>query len=624
MPSAFAPIASRLAKSIWGGGGDGFRSLMGISASGSSAPEIEDSPQGYAAARTAESYVFRAMDVRAKAISQVPLVVWETDRDGMRQAVEHEALGVLDWTNPLDYVAGTSALMRYTLMSLDGQGRCTWKLAVNGHGVPTEVYWLPPVAVTPLHGFEVGAPDIPFGGVRYVGKGSIAHYTPEEIVYFATDNPEDPILGTSRIKVLRDAINLRRYSVQSNAHFFRNSARPDWILSGQFANTQENIDRIKRAIQSHFSGESNRAPLILGEGATAHLLTTSQKDAEWLAQQRLSQEEIAAAFGLPVMYLNNLERATYSNIETAKLMLWHDTMIPECDILASWLSRKFLWRYWPKSRAQRLSFGFDYQAIEGLGDDVAKIWERLMALAKTLWEQVKERQLTPNMANQVMAQLAGELGLDPTPWTQPVPNGDDFLVPYTLIPSTQTSMQAVIDALAARGQNAELVENILGAEHAGDNAQVITDRHEAVAESTIGRHEAGPRNPEPAPAQTANQTGNEGQDQSNANPPDAPKSETVRRLKKHYQAIQREAIRKLGSDELYDRAVCLAALKEFLPEALAVEVEDDLHLSVAGKDRRGISAAITTAIEQKADAYAREAAGERLPIALAPGVRVYA
>ena len=85
------------------------------------------------------------------------------------------------------------------------------------------------------------------------------------------------------------------------------------------------------------SGANNRAPLVLGEGATAHLLTTSHEDAQWVEQQRLAQEEISGAFGVPLVFLNNLERSTYDNIKTAKLILWHDTMIPECDELSRFM-----------------------------------------------------------------------------------------------------------------------------------------------------------------------------------------------------------------------------------------------------------------------------------------------
>ena len=485
-------------KDIWG---STWRMFNGIDDGGGGPNEIQDNSSDWVRARMLEPYVFRAQDQRGKAISQVPLVIWEKDRNGRRVAVDHEALEILRFTNPEDStITGTAALMRYTLLSLDTHGRCAWKLAFNskrasnGNSMPSEVYWLAPASYTPLHGYEVRE-DVQFAGIKYMGDGSGQRFRPEEIVYFQTDNPADPVLGTSKTSVLRMAINLRMYSTRSNYDFFRNSMRPDWILTGEWKNTQENVERIRRAIRRHYSGESNRQPLILGDGSKAQLLTTTAKDAEWVQMMRLVEEEIAAVYGVPVLYMNNFERATYENAKTARLMLWHDTLMSETQILAEMLTRRFLWRFWPETRDQKLTFGFDYGAVEGLGDDVGLKWERVKDFRNTLINEVKERITTPNQARRALVQLIEEMGLDSTPWQNDTPDGlgDTFFQPFGNLPSEQLSVQAIIDIEAARSSNptaGDLIENVPGAPTAADNAQRGLARQERLQESQQAQAQA--------------------------------------------------------------------------------------------------------------------------------------
>jgi phage portal protein BeeE len=458
--------------------GPNWRAFQGISDSGTGLDEIQDTQIDYARARAMESYIFRAQDVRGSAIDSVPLRVWSTDQRGRRSAVPHPAIELLERNVPSDpafnvYVSGSASLMRYTLLSLDGHGRSGWRFATDTKGFPTEIYWLVPTAFTPLHGYEVRQ-NVPFGGLQYLSGGQRQTLTPDQVIYFQTDNPIDPIIGTSKVSILRNAINLRAYSQKSNMDFFKHSMRPDWILTGEWKNNEENIERIKRGLRRHYQGESNREPMVLGEGAKAQLLTTSQKDAEWQAMMRIVQEEISAIYGVPVVYLNNMERATYQNIETAKLMLWHDTMMPETKKLAAMLTQRFLYRFWPESRDAGLEFGFDYNTVTGLSEDVARIWERFNALTDRVAVQVERRELTPNQARQVLARLAETLGLDPTPWESPLPDGDTFYLQFGNLPSDQLSVQAIMNIEASRSSSpaaGELIMDVVGAPDAGKNAQ---------------------------------------------------------------------------------------------------------------------------------------------------------
>jgi HK97 family phage portal protein len=561
-------VGSQEQKDIWG---PDWRAFMGID-SGSSAGvrEITDQPGDYGIARTTEPYLWRALDVRAKALSQVPLRVCTRDDNGRKTWTTHPALDILKHTNAFGYVAGLSTLMRYTLQSLDLYGRCTWKMAYDRKGRPSEVYWLVPGNITPLHGYDRHEPNLPFWGVR-LGTGNNAQdIKAKEIVYFTTDNPSDPILGTSKVSVLKNPINLRAYSQRSNMDFFKNSMRPDWLLHGAFRNTEENVERIRRAVRRHLSGDSNRMPLILGENMTATLLTTNHNDAEWIAQQRLAQEEISSVFGVPVIYLNNLERATYDNIQTAKLILWHDTMIPEGDILTEALTRNYLWRFWPETIKENLEFSFDYAAIEGLGEDIAKVWERTREMRHQLTQEVLAGQITPNESRGLLSQMLQELGFDSSAAEGDVPGGNSRFLPYTNLPIEQLSVQAIIDIMAARGTNPQLEENVPGAPHIGDRAESVNpdrtpDADPASPGYQVEAPKPGPKPPQPVIADTP--TGKE-----LALVPET--KLLIQRLKRFFQDVQSESLRTMRVNDghadvygdLYDRDLTRARLRNILIE----------------------------------------------------------
>src|SRR5437868_654779 len=105
-----APATEPEYKDIWG---PDWRAFMGIDSGGTgSIREITDQPGDYAIARNQEPYLWRALDVRGKSISQVPLRIWRRDASGRRDAVDHEALSILKQTNKLGYVDGLMTLMR--------------------------------------------------------------------------------------------------------------------------------------------------------------------------------------------------------------------------------------------------------------------------------------------------------------------------------------------------------------------------------------------------------------------------------------------------------------------------------------------------------------------------------
>ena len=463
---------SLAAKNIWG---STFRMFMGITDEGTGVTEIENNATGWARALVAEPYVNRCLTYRGNAIGSIPLRCYQVDSEGkVLKAVDHDALALLESTNPIeiDWIATAPQLLEYSLGSLDTNGHMAWQVATSKTGKPTELYFLLPTQYDIHPDAETGWDGLTVTRKSKDGGSQVDVIPRGRVVYMATKSLLDPLRGTSRIEVLRDMINLILYAYESNKSYFKNSQRPDWVLTGDFSNSEDNVNRIRRTLRKWLSGENNRSPLVLGDKAQAHLLTTATKDMEWLNQIRVGSEIISMCFGIPVPIVNNFERSTYENLQAARIAFWADNFIPEMDGFTTRLTRAYLRKFWPETQRQRLILGFDYTKIEGISEDMAKAWERIKGMWLAFTEDVKLYTITPNEARVLKSELLAQAGLSSQALKGSLKyGGDDFYGSYMDTPLSEHSTQALIDVMAARGTNPQLEENVPGAPHAGDNAK---------------------------------------------------------------------------------------------------------------------------------------------------------
>lgn len=443
--------------------GDQFNLFMGIRNAQTGIEEIQNSPSDYNRAYTAESIIHRLVNIRGNAICQVPLRVYSVAPNGKRTPVDHDAMAVIHYGNPQNWVAGENQTERYTLASLDLQGRVAWQLAFNGKKQPTEIYWLPPGGWEPF-GNDAGY----FAGIKIKTAGNAPPIRANQLFYHHTLNMVHPWEGTSKIMAARGHINLNLYSVMANTSFMKNGMQGASIITGDWDNTQDNENFIQRLLKRYRGAGNAGKTLVIGKNTKVVPMSVNPRDAEWVNQQKLSLEALCAIFGVPLPIYGNLDKGTYQNYDQAAITFW-DNIGSDLEDLADGLTRGFL-SYWEDVRRHNLVFGWDYSQVRGLNEDVNKIWERFMAYYDRVQKQVADRMLTPNKARIQIAAMAEQLGLDPTPWQGEVPGGNTFYIPYQEIPIEEARLQGVIDVMAARGPNPQLEEDVPGARHAGDNA----------------------------------------------------------------------------------------------------------------------------------------------------------
>lgn len=128
----------------------------------------------------------------------------------------------------------------------------------------------------------------------------------------------DPVSGWGKnpIEVHRESLGLGIAAQQYGGKFFKNGAHISGFLSTDQKLTAEAAERMRKSWQQRFGGlENGGATPVLEEGLKYVPLSLSPADSRYIETSRLSIEDVARIYRVPLHMLASLERATFSNIE---------------------------------------------------------------------------------------------------------------------------------------------------------------------------------------------------------------------------------------------------------------------------------------------------------------------
>ena len=132
----------------------------------------------------------------------------------------------------------------------------------------------------------------------------------------------------------------------------------------------------------------------------AKRLGLSQRDTEFAKSLDWSVEKVSRAFGVPTVFLSDLENVTLANVSTLERFLWGNTIVPELRLIEDSLNRSLVPAVGLSPSEYR--FRLDISEIEVLNDSE----DSLVAMQVSL---VAAGVMTPNEAR-------ARHGLAPEPW----------------------------------------------------------------------------------------------------------------------------------------------------------------------------------------------------------------
>jgi len=184
---------------------------------------------------------------------------------------------------------------------------------------------LPPECVTVQGGLSPSGYEVTMGGVRTV-------LAPEAVVHVRGYNPLSPIMGLSPLETLRRVLAEEHAAGEYREYFWQNSARVNGIVERSLE-APEWSEAARKRFQASFAEEhagarnSAKTP-VLEDGMTWKEASFNAQESEYLAGRKLTREECARAYHIPLPMVGILDHSTFSNIKEQHKNLYQDALGP--------------------------------------------------------------------------------------------------------------------------------------------------------------------------------------------------------------------------------------------------------------------------------------------------------
>lgn len=233
------------------------------------------------------------------------------------------------------------------------------------------------------------------------------------------------IVGYSPIQQAAESIGVDLATRQYGARFFGNDSRPGGVLTHPGRLSDDAAKKLKARWEEAHRGLSNSQRVaVLEEGVTWTTIGIPPEQAQFLETRKYQRSEIAALYRIPLHLINDLERATFSNVEHQSLEFVKYSITPWLVQIEQSLKRDLF----EISAGKRAHFA--EHLIEGLlrGDSAARAaylqtMRQNGALNADEWREIENMNPIPGGKGKIYWQPVNmqELGAKPEPPPAPEP-----------------------------------------------------------------------------------------------------------------------------------------------------------------------------------------------------------
>ncbi|HGE8481948.1 TPA: phage portal protein [Serratia marcescens] len=264
--------------------------------------------------------VYSCIYVLASNVAQMPLHVMRKDGNTVSPAREHPVFYLVhdepnDWQTSYKW---RELKQRHVL----GWGNGYTRVHRSRRGEVTELEACMPWETTLL---KTGG-RYTYG--LYNEEGSFA-VSPDDMIHIrALGNNQK--MGLSPIMQHAETIGMGMSGQKYTSSFFSGNARPAGIVSVKGDLKPEGWDRLKKLWQKAavaLRSQENKT-LLLPADLDYQALTVSPVDAQLIDMMKLNRSMIAGIFNVPAHMINDLEKATFSNITSQAIQFVRYTIMP--------------------------------------------------------------------------------------------------------------------------------------------------------------------------------------------------------------------------------------------------------------------------------------------------------
>jgi len=412
----------------------------------------------YATLYRTQPNVRTCVDFLARNIAQLGLHVFrrvsETDRLRLR---DHPLAEILGQPLPAAFKVTRYRLIESLVSDLGIYFNAYW-LKVRASGAPRGLLRIPPPYV------EVTGGLFP-SGYEIVMSGRRIPVPAEDIVHVRGYNPENAVSGLAPLETLRRVLAEEHSAGDYREHLWQNAARMNGILERP-ANAPEWSDRARDRFKDEFEalysgGENSGKTAILEEGMTWQSVSFNAQETEYLGGRKLTREECARAYHIPLPMVGILDNATFSNIREQHKNLYQDCLGPQLAMIEQDIELQLLPEF-EDTRGVYVEFNIN----EKLSGDFEDQTKAMQSAVGRPWMTANEARARMNLPS-----MEGDAGA--------------LVTPLNVIVGGQASPRdSAPDGMASRGLETRTTK---GREL--DTAQPgLRERHEAQWTERLARH----------------------------------------------------------------------------------------------------------------------------------------
>lgn len=281
------------------------------------------------------SVVYACIMRYAMTIAQLPGYHCKTQDNGGTEIISSTALARI-LKKPNGYQT-RSDFMRNMVMSLLSDGNAYALGLRNDRSEVTELHQFPSSQCRALYGPSFGnAPGEP-GEIFYsLGGNPVLEYWKDpawangqrwivparDILHFCgPSRPDDPLKGESPLVAGGLPVALSSGAGSQLASFFQNAARPSGILMTDLTLNSKQVTELRELWEAQTKGANAGGTPILTAGLKWDKVAMSAQELQIAEMMKLSKEDIAMLFGIPLAMINDMTGATWNNTENL-IMMW--------------------------------------------------------------------------------------------------------------------------------------------------------------------------------------------------------------------------------------------------------------------------------------------------------------
>ncbi len=267
--------------------------------------------------------VYSCIYVLSSSLAQLPLAVLRKEENGIHPAKDHPVSELVShspnyWQSSYEW--------RETCQShVSGWGNGLTRITRNRKGEVTQLYPAFPWASSLLK-----------MGNRYIyscydedfGLQAIA---PEDMIHIKALGSYNNAWrwGKSPIRQHAETIGLGLAAQRYGSKFFDSGGRPTGLITSKQKLEKESWRLLKEAWQKAKQAfRDNGGEIVLPVELDYQPMTIPPNDAQFIDSRKMTRSEVAGIFNIPAHMINDLDRATFSNISEQAIQFVRHTMMP--------------------------------------------------------------------------------------------------------------------------------------------------------------------------------------------------------------------------------------------------------------------------------------------------------